>query len=207
MLFLAALLFLPAGRADLPAHWVFMAICSVLTAAAIVTIDPDLARERRRPGPGGIDPWLRRTGGPLFTSSIILASLDVGRFHWSDPVPRGLQAAMMVAFAVLMALPIWSMAVNRFFSSEVRLQKERGHHLITSGPYRLVRHPGYTGMLFGGLACPIALGSWWGVVPAAIFSALVLRRCRIEDRFLREKLEGYAAFSERVRYRLVPGLW
>ena len=150
---------------------------------------------------------IRVFAGPLLFGSAVVASLDVGRFHWSDTVPLPLQIGALALFALGMALAVWAMAVNKFFSSVVRIQKERGHHLITSGPYRFVRHPGYTGMLFGGLASPLAMGSWWALAPAAVYALLVLRRAIIEDRFLMESLEGYKAFSGQVRHRLVPGLW
>jgi protein-S-isoprenylcysteine O-methyltransferase Ste14 len=89
----------------------------------------------------------------------------------------------------------------------VRLQTERGHHLVTAGPYRLVRHPGYTGFLFAIFASGPALGSWIAAVAVAPFLVLVVRRTLIEDRFLRERLDGYAEYAKRVRYRLVPCIW
>ncbi len=99
------------------------------------------------------------------------------------------------------------MAVNRFFSSVVRIQKERGHHLVTDGPYRYVRHPGYVGAMISMPASAIALGSWWSLLPATAFSLVVFRRAALEDAFLRDNLDGYNRYMERVRYRLLPGLW
>jgi protein-S-isoprenylcysteine O-methyltransferase Ste14 len=206
-LLIAVSVLLPAGRIDVPMLWACIAVYSGAALALVFAMDPDLARERRRPGPGGLDQSLRRVAGPLMIGSVVLASCDVGRFHWSDTVPLPLQVGALAIFALGVALAVWAMAVNRFFSPVVRIQKERGHHLITTGPYRSVRHPGYTGMFFGGLASPLAMGSWWALVPAAAYALMVLRRTIIEDRFLTESLDGYKAFSGQVKYRLVPGLW
>lgn len=99
------------------------------------------------------------------------------------------------------------MIVNRFFSAVVRLQTDRGHHVVTAGPYRIVRHPGYVGIIVGCMCSPIALGSWLAAVPMVPCLALFVRRTVLEDRFLRENLDGYADYANRVRYRLLPGLW
>jgi len=200
-------LFVPAGRLDLPYFWGYLIVCSLLTIVVVVSMDPDLARERRNPGPGGLDPGLRKAAAPLWIGSLILGAADVGRLHWSDTVPALLRAAGFVVFAFCMALPVWAMAVNRFFSPVVRIQSERGHHLIRSGPYALIRHPGYAGMIFGSLGGALAIGSWMGLAPMAVFAGLILKRVILEDRFLRENLEGYLQYSREVRWRLVPGLW
>ena len=113
----------------------------------------------------------------------------------------------LVGYAAGMALAVCAMAANRFFSPVVRIQHERGHTLVTSGPYRFVRHPGYVGAILASLCGGVALGSWWSLVPLAPFAALFLRRTAVEDRMLRADLDGYAGYAERVRYRLVPGLW
>jgi protein-S-isoprenylcysteine O-methyltransferase Ste14 len=99
------------------------------------------------------------------------------------------------------------MKANRFFSPVVRIQSERGHHLVDSGPYRLVRHPGYAGSLLSCVGGALALGSCWALVPVGALGVLILRRIVVEDRFLKANLEGYAEYSERVRYRLLPGVW
>ena len=99
------------------------------------------------------------------------------------------------------------MNANRFFSSVVRIQTDRGHSVQTGGPYALIRHPGYAGALLYDLAAPLLLGSWWGLIPAAVTVALVILRTRLEDRKLQTELDGYAEYAARVRYRLVPGIW
>jgi protein-S-isoprenylcysteine O-methyltransferase Ste14 len=99
------------------------------------------------------------------------------------------------------------MITNRFFSIAVRIQTDRGHRLVSSGPYRSVRHPGYLGMSVAGPASVLALGSWLALVPALLYALLIVRRAALEDRYLRTELDGYAAFAARVRYRLIPGVW
>jgi protein-S-isoprenylcysteine O-methyltransferase Ste14 len=146
-------------------------------------------------------------GGSSYFAHLVIACLDVGRFHWSNSVPRGLQVAALVLFAVSWLLATWAMAVNRFFSSVVRIQDERGHNLVTVGPYRYVRHPGYLGAIIGMPASAIALGSWWSLVPAAVVSLVVFRRLVVEDAFLKDHLDGYRNYMHRVRYRLLPGIW
>ena len=107
----------------------------------------------------------------------------------------------------LMGLTLWAMSVNRFFSPVVRHQTERGHRLITGGPYRCVRHPGYLATLCWLPASGLALGSWWSLAPLVVVLVLLVRRTIIEDRFCNETIEGYTNYASRVRYRLVPLVW
>ena len=104
-------------------------------------------------------------------------------------------------------LIVRAMLANRFFSAVVRIQDDRGHHVVDRGPYSIVRHPGYAGMIVFAPLSGLALGSWLSVAVAFVYSALVARRVLFEDRFLRTNLDGYQAYTERVRYRLVPGLF
>ena len=96
------------------------------------------------------------------------------------------------------------MAVNPFFSPAVRIQSERGHYVVTRGPYRLVRHPGYLAMLIAMPASALAIGSWLALIPAMAFSGVIVHRARLEDRFLHSHLAGYAEYGNRVPYKLVP---
>jgi protein-S-isoprenylcysteine O-methyltransferase Ste14 len=144
---------------------------------------------------------------PFMLGCWIVAGLDVGRFHWSDAVPFGWRLAGLVGLAASLGLSFWAMMANRFFSPVVRIQSERGHHLINSGPYRYLRHPGYLGIIGGPLCAALALDSWWALLPAAGIAFLIVRRTTMEDKFLRRELEGYPAYVEKVRYRLLPGVW
>jgi len=131
----------------------------------------------------------------------------VGRFHWSDTVPRALRAGGLASLVAVFVVWYWSMRANPFFSAAVRVQRERGHFVVSSGPYRFVRHPGYAAFVLLGWGGPLALGSWWAVLPHIVVIALFVRRASLEDRVLHDELEGYAAYAARVRYRFVPGIW
>ena len=116
----------------------------------------------------------------------------------------------LIAFAILLAgyiLGAYALIANRFFSGMVRLQTERGHQVVSSGPYRWVRHPGYAGALLSYLAAPFLLDSWWTLLPVALTYLIIFIRTRLEDKFLQESLEGYREYAQRVRWRLIPGVW
>ena len=180
---------------------------AALMLAVVRTIEPDLLRERFRPGPGGKDRGLRWRLVPFLLAQLIVAGLDVGRFGWSGPVPQAVHGIGLLCFLSGLGLATRAMAVNRFFSPVVRIQVERGHRLITEGPYRLVRHPGYAGMLLSFPGTGLMLGSWWSLLPIFPVLLLILRRTMLEDRYLRQHLDGYGSYAERVRYRLLPGVW
>lgn len=196
-----------AGRWDLRWIWATAAVGSLVTLPLTLTIDPDLVRERRRPGPGAVDRATRLVMAAAVAAQVILACLDVGRLHWSDTVPARMHAVSLALFAAGFGLVSWSVAVNRFFSSVVRIQSERGHAIITTGPYRYVRHPGYVGMLMGYPVISLAIGSWWALIPGALCALIVLRRAALEDTYLLEHLAGYRDYAATVRSRLIPGLW
>jgi protein-S-isoprenylcysteine O-methyltransferase Ste14 len=203
----AAFLFGPAGRLDLPWFWAYLATHAALLGAALLAMDPSLRKERLAPAPGGQDRKLRLWMTPFLLACLVVAGLDAGRFGWTGELPWWVHAAGLALVAAGTGLVIWSMVVNRFFSPVVRIQQERGHHLITSGPYRFVRHPGYAGLFLSIPGLPLALGSLWALLPMIPVAALVLRRTLMEDRFLTRELEGYADYAARVRSRLVPGVW
>jgi protein-S-isoprenylcysteine O-methyltransferase Ste14 len=136
-----------------------------------------------------------------------VAGLDHGHFHLSDAVPPSLEVVALVLFALAWIALVWAMYVNRFFSSIQRIQSERGHTVVSTGPYRYVRHPGYTAGLLAALSSGIALGSWISTFIAPIALALLVWRTIVEDRMLQRDLPGYADYATRVRYRLVPGVW
>jgi protein-S-isoprenylcysteine O-methyltransferase Ste14 len=205
-LVIAGILFISAGRLDLPWFWAVLGLHAIFMLAGLVLIDPDLLRERTRPGPGGRDRNLRSWLSLLFLVQFIIAGLDAGRYGWSRAMSPMVQAAALALYMLGMVICIWAMAVNRFFSPILRIQDERGHHLVTAGPYRYVRHPGYLGILLSASA-GVALGSWWSLIALVPVAILILRRTTLEDRLLRKSLEGYANYSEQVRYRLVPGVW
>ncbi len=204
---IGACLFGSAGRLDLPWFWAFIAVHLGLVLSLASSLDRGLMRERLRPGPGGEDRNLRWLLTPFLLAQLVVAGLDAGRFGWSGPLPPAVHAVGLVADAAGLVLALRAMIVNRFFSPVVRIQEERGHRLISEGPYRFIRHPGYAGMLLSFAGVGPALGSWWSLVPLIPVVLLIFRRLLIEDRYLREHLEGYAGYAQRVRYRLLPGVW
>lgn len=203
----AGLMFFILGDLSYPLYWLYIVVCSSMGLWIAVSIDAGLASERSRPGPGGVDHFTWHFSSVLFGLHWIIAPLDVGRFHFSDTIPVPLQVFGLLAYAAFGGLTIWAVVVNRFFSPVVRLQNDRGHHLVTLGPYRLVRHPGYLGMVISVPASGLALGSWWALIPAVGYALIILRRAALEDRFLRHHLDGYDSYAEAVRYRVLPGLW
>jgi protein-S-isoprenylcysteine O-methyltransferase Ste14 len=202
-----AVLFGSAGRWDLPFFWLFLGVVLIFLVAVRLLTDPGLQQERAGPGSGrSRSRAFRLALAPFFVGLLVVAGLDAGRFRWSA-VPPGVQAAGLVGLAAAFSLMLWAMAVNRFFSPAIYIQTERGHHVVTGGPYRFIRHPGYLAMaLIMGFAA-LALGSWWALLPAAGYALLVLNRAAREDRFLQAELPGYADYAKRVRYRVLPGIW
>lgn len=172
---------------------------------------PDLLAERARfADHAGAKAWDRvlapatAVGG---ASILIVAGLDA-RFDWSPAfalLPKSVALLLIVAGYALVGS--YALLANRFFSGMVRIQTERGHHVVSGGPYRWVRHPGYAGALLAYLATPVFLDSWWAFLPAVLLTATVILRTHLEDKTLREELPGYADYAGRVRYRLLPGIW
>jgi protein-S-isoprenylcysteine O-methyltransferase Ste14 len=128
------------------------------------------------------------------------------RAHASD-VPLPLQALGLAMYLLSTAFIMWVFRENSFAAPVVKVQAERHHRVVSSGPYAFVRHPMYSGVMLFFFGVPLLLGSWWGVAIAPVFAVLFAIRARIEERALVEGLPDYADYAARVRYRLVPGLW
>jgi len=203
----AAILFGSAGRVDLPFFWAVVTIAGVHMLVSVLVMDPALRRERVAPGAGGVSRAFRLMMIPIIVGSWVIAGLDVGRFHWSDTVPTWARAVGLVVMVLSMALATWAVRVNRFFSPVIRVQSERGHHVVTAGPYRFVRHPGYAATMLVFLFATLALGSWIATALAVPYAAMVVRRTVVEERFLRENLPGYTDYTATTRWRLLPGVW
>jgi protein-S-isoprenylcysteine O-methyltransferase Ste14 len=211
LVFMAAVLFLSAGRFDYWQGWVFLGLTAASLLTTIVTLrnNPGLVSERTRPG-GRMKWWDKgyyMLSTPLWFAAIIVASLDAGRNHWSGELPAILVLSATVAYAAGQGLYLWAKAVNPFFSSVARIQTERGQTVCREGPYRFCRHPGYLGGILFGLATPLALGSYWAFIPQAAAVILLLLRTFLEDRMLKKDLLWYEEYAKTVRFRLVPGLW
>jgi len=208
-LWLGAILFIAAGRLDWPMAWVYAGISMVDATLLLLIVSPELMRERTHPKADAKD-WDRvfaRLTGPLGSTVIlVVAGLDK-RLGWSAQVPLAIQVAGLVAFVLGMGLMTWAMAVNNYFSLVMRIQKDRGHTVVTGGPYRYVRHPGYVGGIMFQLGTPLLLGSLWTLIPAGLTALLLVARTALEDRTLQNELEGYREYTQQTRYRLLPGIW
>jgi protein-S-isoprenylcysteine O-methyltransferase Ste14 len=207
VLFNAIVLFAAAGTVEILGFWLYVAIFAAMMVASFAFLDPGLLRERMRPG-GKRPPLALRLFVLVLILHWLVAGLDRGRFHWSDDVPAWLQAVGLIALAGGYGLAFWAMLVNRFFSSVVRIQSDRGQHVIMTGPYAFIRHPGYLAGLVIILASGVALGSWLAAA-VLIASAIpgLLYRAITEDRVLHAELPGYRDYAARVRWRVLPGIW
>ena len=187
--------------------WAYLAIFAVVMIVSFAALDPDLLRERMQPG-GKKPPLALRVFSLVLLMHWIVAGLDRGRYHWSDDVPGWLQGICLFTVGSGYALALWAMRVNRFFSSVIRIQTDRGQRVVTTGPYAFVRHPGYTAGILIIAASGPALGSWLAASLVMIFSLpFLLYRAITEDRILQVELAGYSAYAARVRWRLIPGIW
>jgi protein-S-isoprenylcysteine O-methyltransferase Ste14 len=200
-------LFISAGTWRDPWLWTYAAGWSAMVLYAMFSIDEDLARERFHPPTAGADGVALHFVRVLALAHIVVGALDAGRWHLTAPVPPLLRAFALGAMVVTFGMFFRAMRENRFFSSVVRVQSDRGHRVIDTGPYAIVRHPGYAGMILGMPFSGLALGSWVASAIGVVLSLLILRRVLFEDRFLKKNLNGYALYTNRVRYRLIPRVW
>jgi protein-S-isoprenylcysteine O-methyltransferase Ste14 len=206
-LILAGLMLAGAGTVRLPMMWIYLGVYWGLGFPASLIADVSLDAERRQPGTGAIDPVSRPAASLLFLATVTAASLDTGRFHWTGAIPWVIKFEALIAFVLASTVQNWAMSANPFFSTAIRIQSERGHRVMTSGPYRFVRHPGYLAMAISMPATALSLGSLIALIPAMTYSAVMLWRANREDQFLKHELEGYSRYAGRVRYRLIPGVW
>ena len=195
-----------SGELHDPWLWTYIACWAAVSLYVFLSMDDELARERFTPPEPGADRLPLRAVRLIALAHLVVGALDAGRFHWTS-VAAPLRIVGFAGMACSSLLVFHALLSNRFFSPVVRIQKDRGHRVVDTGPYGIVRHPGYAGMIplapFSGLA----LGSWISVAIALIYSGLILRRVIFEDAFLRVNLDGYAAYASRVRYRLIPGVF
>jgi protein-S-isoprenylcysteine O-methyltransferase Ste14 len=208
---LLALIFIPAGSWTWGPGWLFVAVLGLsmtLSTVAMAKVNPVIfrARSRFQPGTKSWDKALVGTMLPVIAAILPVGAYDAGRLH-AGAMPGWLVTLGYLALLASVAGTGWAQAVNPFFEPGVRIQSERGQHVIDKGPYRYVRHPGYAFALIMMAGMAFSLGSYWALVPAAAAGALLVVRTGFEDRLLRRELPGYAAFAGRVRYRLMPGVW
>ena len=209
------LLFAAAGRLDLPRAWLFLVAESRLDgrqyAASWPSMNPELLNQR------GL--WKKKKDAKSWDRKLVMLfglfgfyllplvmGLDVGRYGWSN---LGLWATILgtLLFSLGWLLITWAMLVNTHFEVTVRIQTDRNHKVVTTGPYAIVRHPGYVGAGLWALGSPLVVGSLYGLIPAALTVLILVIRTHREDRTLQAELPGYADYAKKVKYRLLPGVW
>lgn len=207
----AVLLFLPAGSLVWEKGWLFVTVILVSGTAAFVylwRVNPEIyvARGRFHKGTKRWDAVLLCFLFPAMIAILVVAALDDGRFHWL-PVPWWVVGPGYLLWLVGFAVIIWAEAVNKFFEPTVRIQTDRGHKVIDTGPYAIVRHPGYVAAIPFVVGLALSLGSFWALIPAGISCALLILRTQWEDQTLQAELPGYKEYTQRVRFKMIPGLW
>lgn len=204
-------LFWSAGRINWWPAWaalLVMAAWVVATGYVILRFNPALLAERLGPRKGAKawDTVIMSLVGIIQLARYIVAGLDQ-RYGWTGDFPLALQIAALILSVPGYAVVVWATATNAFFSQIVRIQDERDHKVVSSGPYRYIRHPAYAGVILYELAVPLLLASWWALLLSSLSAALLILRTSLEDRMLQTELPGYVDYSRQVPYRLLPGLW
>ena len=209
---MGAALFLSADTLQWPHGLAFLAAFFILVLVSIAwlwRVNPEIFAARRRVTGEGTKSWDKVLIPILlagFLAILIVAGLDGGRFGWA-PAPAW---AVFVGYVLLLLGWLgsgWAQAVNRHFEPSVRIQTDRDHHVITTGPYAFVRHPGYVSGALLAVGIALALGSLWALLPAALVGVLLVIRTNLEDGTLQRELPGYAEFAARVRSKWIPDVW
>ena len=211
VLLMAASLFWPAGKLGWMEGWAFLITYVVVAIIAVCYLwrtNPEVivARSTRHRGGKRWDRVPLVLLIVLFTAVYPVAGLDAGRFHWSA-VPLWLSVVGYLLFLIGTAGNLWVLRVNKFAEPGVRIQTDRAQKVVDTGPYALVRHPLYATSFFLCVGIPLALGSYWALVPTALGVVVLVVRTALEDRTLQRELDGYKEYALRVCYRLIPGVW
>jgi protein-S-isoprenylcysteine O-methyltransferase Ste14 len=211
-LLFALALFLPAGTIAWPAGWIFLILFFgffLAVNAWLFKHNPGLLQERMRMSRPDQQGWDKVFFPLLLVLSFAWLSfmaLDAVRFHWSQ-MPAWLQAVGVLLLLCSFYLLFLTFRENSYLSTVVRIQEERGHTVVSTGPYHYVRHPMYSAIAVFVAATSLVLGSWHGILFGLMFMLMLARRAVLEERTLREKLHGYTAYTAQVKYRLIPYVW
>ncbi|MBU2214150.1 isoprenylcysteine carboxylmethyltransferase family protein [Patescibacteria group bacterium] len=205
------IIFWIAGTWDYWQGWVLFGYFIVVTIFLIFLFNArrELMMERVKPGKG-VKLWDRivmMIFGLLMLAMLIVGVLDAARFHWSPALPVYVYVVSYIVLTASMLLVLWAMLANNYFATYVRIQEDRGHQVCTSGPYKYVRHPGYSGIIPAQICFAFILGSYWALIPAGAILLLFILRTELEDRTLQKELEGYKEYASKVRSRLIPSVW
>lgn len=205
------LVFWGAGRLDYWQGWGFVILMLITGVIAFILFknNKDLLKERLKPGPGM--KWWDKVFWAfnilLYFGVLGIGIMDGGRFMWTQSIPLWVYIVGYVGYVFGAGIVFWGMWTNNYFSSVVRIQKDRGHKVITGGPYKYVRHPGYVGASIFMLSIGPILGSLWAMIPGGLWVIAVIIRTYLEDKTLQKELEGYKEYTKKTKYRLIPGIW
>ena len=210
----AAVLFLSAGRFDLPRAWIYLGAISIQTLASVMLVsrfNPTLIMGRvQSTTKQDIKAW-DKVLMPIalvmqYVVLLAVIGLDVGRFQWSS---LGILYAIvgLIMLVVGAVLGVWAAVSNPYYESVVRIQRDRDQKVVTTGPYGIVRHPGYVGAILSTVSTPLIIGSVFGLIPAGIITILLFIRTALEDKTLYNELDGYSDYTRKVKYRLLPWVW
>ena len=204
-------LFLFAGSLDWWNAWAYLVVTLNQALAVLVLIrsNPELLGKRARIQ-ADAKGWDRPLAGYMAVFGVwlilIVAGLDL-QFGGTSQISIRVQIVALVLMVLGSLLTIWALAANKYFSGYMRIQKERGHTVATTGPYQYIRHPGYLGAIIFYLVTPLLLGTLWTYIPAGLYVVVAVIRTSLEDHTLKEEIGGYKIYAQEVRFRLVPGIW
>jgi protein-S-isoprenylcysteine O-methyltransferase Ste14 len=210
-LFFSIVLFVSAGRINYHQGWVYLFTSFTTTLMNVLAIkaNPELMNERANPGEG-IKPWDKFILGLsllVFVATMILAGLDSGRYQLSPQAPWIVTALGMFFMISGQTIFLAARKENKFFSTVMRIQKDREHTVCESGLYRVIRHPGYLGMIISTIGLPLILCSLWSAIPIFVSIVLLIVRTILEDDTLKIELDGYTEYIKKTPYRLIPWIW
>jgi len=204
--------FLASGTIDILRAWIYIgvyALGGLIIGLVMLKKSPKLLDERGKmqEGTKQLDKYFILT---YFLFVIVITPLVAGidrRLNLIETLPFFYLYIAIILYIFSAIFSLWSMLHNPFFEGTVRIQKEKNHHVISTGPYKIVRHPGYLGMLLGSIALPLALGSVLAFIPLFIMIVLIVVRTYFEDITLQKELTGYPEYCKKVKYRLIPFVW
>ena len=211
VVFFLAVLLVSAGHISYWQGWVYAATSLLMSFATqlILHDNPDLAKERSKPGAGAKawDKGLLGLGLLLTLTTLVIAGLDSGRYHWSPNLSWTWFIPGLVLNLTGMSVFLLALKENRFFSAVVRIQNDRKQTVCKTGPYKVIRHPGNAGMINGTMGLPLMFISAWSTIPVLLSIVILVIRTYLEDNTLKQELEGYPAYQQATRFRLIPGIW
>jgi protein-S-isoprenylcysteine O-methyltransferase Ste14 len=209
--FFLAVLLLSAGRFNYWQGWIYAAVGLFMSFATqlILSDNPDLLKERSRPGAGAKvwDKNLLGLGLFLTLATLVVAGLNSGRYHWPPNLSWMWFIPGLILSLVGMSIFLLALKENRFFSAVVRIQTDRNQTVCKTGVYKIVRHPGNAGMIIGTIGLPFLFLSAWSAIPVLFSIGILVIRTHLEDNLLKEELEGYADYQHSTHFRLIPGIW